>query len=50
LLFYLAVALWETGDHASAAEVMRRCEGKLRPTPFFESYRQRILDGARQAP
>ena len=50
LHFYLAVALWETGDRASAAEAMRRCEGKLRATPFFESYRQRILGGEGPAP
>ena len=43
LHFYLAVALWETGDRSGAAEAMRRCEGKLRSTPFLESYRQRIL-------
>ena len=50
LHFYHAVALWETGDRASAAEAMRRCEGKLRATPFFESYRQRILGGEGPAP
>jgi predicted Zn-dependent protease len=46
LLFYMAVALWETGARAEAAEAMRRCDGKLRPTPFFESYRRRILGGS----
>jgi len=43
LLFYLAVALWESGDHPGAAAVMRRCDGKLRPTPFVQDYRSRIL-------
>jgi hypothetical protein len=45
LLFYLAVALWESGQRQEAAEVMRRCDGKLRSTPFVESYRRRILAG-----
>jgi hypothetical protein len=43
LMFYLAVSLWESGDHAQAATVMRRCEGKLRPTPFVQAYRDKIL-------
>jgi tetratricopeptide (TPR) repeat protein len=43
LLFYLAVALWETGARDEAARTMRRCEGRLRPTPFVESYRAKIL-------
>ena len=43
LLFYLAVSLWETGSQQEAAAVMRRCDGKLRPTPFVQAYRDRIL-------
>jgi tetratricopeptide (TPR) repeat protein len=45
LLFYLAVALWENGQRGEAAAVMRRCDGKLRATPFVESYRRKILEG-----
>lgn len=43
LLFYFAVSLWESGEREPAAALMRRCDGKLRPTPFVESYRSRIL-------
>ena len=43
LLFYFAVALWESGDRAGAVAAMGRTEGKLRPTEFVESYRRRIL-------
>ena len=43
LLFYFAVSLWESGSQQEAASVMRRCEGKLRPTPFVQAYRDRIL-------
>lgn len=43
LLFYFAVALWETGARQEAAILMRRCEGKLRPTPFVQAYRSKIL-------
>jgi hypothetical protein len=43
LLFYLAVALWESGDHAAAADVLQRCDGRLRQTPFVEAYRRKIL-------
>jgi tetratricopeptide (TPR) repeat protein len=43
LLFYLAVSLWETGSRQEAAAVMRRCDGKLRPTPFVQAYRGKIL-------
>lgn len=45
LLFYLAVSLWESGQRQEAAEVMRRCDGRLRTTPFVESYRRKILAG-----
>jgi hypothetical protein len=43
LLFYYAVSLWESGARDEAAAVMRRCEGKLRPTPFVQAYRGKIL-------
>lgn len=43
LLFYFAVALWETGARQEAAILMRRCDGKLRPTPFVQAYRSKIL-------
>ncbi|HET9769218.1 MAG TPA: hypothetical protein VFS60_20410 [Thermoanaerobaculia bacterium] len=43
LLFYFAVSLWESGAQQEAVTVMRRCDGKLRPTPFVQSYRDRIL-------
>jgi hypothetical protein len=43
LLFYLAVSLWESGNRDEAASVMRRCDGKLRPTPFVQAYRGKIL-------
>ena len=43
LLFYFAVSLWESGSQQEAAAVMRRCDGKLRPTPFVQAYRDRIL-------
>lgn len=43
LLFYYAVSLWESGNRQEAAAVMRRCDGKLRPTPFVQAYRDKIL-------
>lgn len=46
LLFYFAVSLWESGARQEAAAVMRRCDGKLRPTPFVEAYRSKILGTA----
>jgi hypothetical protein len=49
LLFYFAVALWETGARQEAATLMRRCDGKLRPTPFVQAYRDKIL-GASHPP
>ncbi len=41
LLFYFAVSLWESGSQQEAAAVMRRCDGKLRPTPFVQAYRDK---------
>jgi hypothetical protein len=46
LLFYYAVSLWESGAHSEAAAVMRRCDGKVRPTPFVQAYRDKILGAA----
>ncbi|HXT21165.1 MAG TPA: hypothetical protein VN923_10470 [Thermoanaerobaculia bacterium] len=46
LLFYYAVSLWESGARQEAAAVMRRTEGKLRPTPFVQEYRAKILGAA----
>ena len=43
LLFYLAVAQWESGDAEAAAATMVRTQGRLRPTEFVESYRRKIL-------
>jgi predicted Zn-dependent protease len=46
LLFYMAVSLWESGNRQEAVTVMRRCDGKLRPTPFVQGYRDKILGAA----
>ena len=46
LLFYYAVSLWEWGARGEAATVMRRCDGKVRPTPFVQAYRDKILGAA----
>jgi len=46
LLFYYAVSLWESGARTEAAAVMRRCDGKVRPTPFVQAYRDKILGAA----
>jgi len=46
LLFYYAVSLWESGARSEAAAVMRRCDGKVRPTPFVQAYRDKILGAA----
>lgn len=43
LQFYFAVALYETGDRAAAAEVLRRSLPGLERTPFVEGYREKIL-------
>lgn len=43
LVFYQAVALFESGNREAAATAMRRCLPKLERTPFVESYRARIL-------
>ena len=43
LLFYLAVALYESGDGPGAASALRRSLPNLQKTPFVESYARRIL-------
>jgi hypothetical protein len=41
--FYYAVALFESGEAAAAAEVLTRALPGLRRTPFVQSYTERIL-------
>lgn len=41
--FYYAVALYESGETAAAAEVLTRALPGLRRTPFVQSYLERIL-------
>lgn len=43
MLFYFAVALYETGDRAGAAATLRRGLPGLERTPFVEGYREKIL-------
>jgi hypothetical protein len=43
LLFYLAVSLFETGDKAGAASVMKRALPNLRRTPYVDTYTKKIL-------
>lgn len=42
LLFYQAVALYETGDPSAAADALERSLPRLSRTPFVEQYRQKI--------
>ena len=42
-LFYLSVALFETGDQAEARRVLRQCLPTLEMTPFVRSYVEEIL-------
>lgn len=44
MLFYMAVALYESGESEAAAEVLRRSLPHLEPTPFVQSYRSKILE------
>jgi tetratricopeptide (TPR) repeat protein len=44
LLFYLAVSLYESGEHEAAADALRRSLPRIEQTPFVRSYRARILD------
>ncbi len=43
LLFYLAVALYESGDRDAAATVLERSLPNLERTPYVDSYAKRIL-------
>ena len=43
LLFYLAVALWETGDQAGARRIIARALPNLQKTPYVEAYGKKIL-------
>jgi hypothetical protein len=43
LLFYLAIAQYETGDRAAARLTLERCLPRLQRTPFVERYTQKIL-------
>lgn len=43
LLFYLAVALYESGERESAAATLERALPKLEKTPLVEGYREKIL-------
>lgn len=46
LLFYNAVALYESGDREAAAPVLRRCLVHLRRTPFVDEYVRKVLGSA----
>jgi tetratricopeptide (TPR) repeat protein len=43
LLFYLAVSLYESGDHPAAAAVLRRALPNLQRSPYIEAYGRKIL-------
>ncbi|HSM49782.1 MAG TPA: hypothetical protein VLA75_00115, partial [Thermoanaerobaculia bacterium] len=43
LLFYLAVARFESGDRAGARTALEAVGSRLAPSPFVERYRQKIL-------
>jgi tetratricopeptide (TPR) repeat protein len=43
LVFYSAVALYETGDRAGAATALKRCLPNIRRTPFVEQYARKVL-------
>jgi hypothetical protein len=42
-LFYMAVALYESGDQAASAAALRRALPNLKRTPYVESYIHKIL-------
>jgi hypothetical protein len=42
-LFYYAVALYESGDHAAAASAIQRAWPRIRQTDFVRSYATKIL-------
>lgn len=43
LLFYMAVALYESGDRTGAATVLRRCLPNLQRTSYVDGYARKIL-------
>ena len=45
LLFYLAVALWETGERDEAQRVLAAALPRLPRSPFVDGYVERILGG-----
>jgi predicted Zn-dependent protease len=49
LLFYSAVALYETGDRAGAAAVLKRCLPNIRRTPYVEEIAKKVLGDAAPA-
>ena len=46
LLFYSAVALYETGDRAGAAVALKRCLPNIRRTPYVEEIAKKVLGDA----
>ncbi len=46
LLFYLAVALYESGDREESARILKRALPDLPSTPFVQSYAEKILGSA----
>lgn len=45
LLFYMAVAFYESGDKAAAAKALERCLPNLQRTPYVDGYAKKILGG-----
>jgi tetratricopeptide (TPR) repeat protein len=43
LLFYMAVALYESGEQTKAAEVLKRSLPNLQRTPYVDAYARKIL-------
>jgi len=43
LLFYLAVSLYESGDHAAATATLKRSLPKLERSPYVDAYARKIL-------
>jgi tetratricopeptide (TPR) repeat protein len=43
LLFYMAVALYESGDQTKAAEVLKRSLPNLQRSPYVDAYAKKIL-------
>ena len=44
MLFYFAVALYETGDHDQAAMILEPALPQMQRTPFVDEYADKILD------